>query len=161
MVNRLTPDDEKILADRLKREAQASRPQFSELLHARICRAIGQSKLQTARRPAAVQWPWRWAYAAIAATLLVGVSLVAWRLSTAPGPSPRPPVEDLARDDSARPLRELPRLDEVDRTVTQVGSLVDSTLTTQQWAYLDHDARLVAELLIDQFPFDLTEQGEL
>jgi hypothetical protein len=159
MVNRLTPDDDNILADRLKREAAASRPAFSESLHARICRAIEQSKLQTARRPAAVQW--RWAYAAIAATLLVGVSLVAWRLSNAPGTGPPPPVEDFVQDDSARPLRELPRLDQVDHTVTQVGSLVDSTLTAGQWAYLDHDARLAAELLIDQFPFDLTEQGDL
>ena len=67
-------------------------------------------------------------------------------------------------DDPAESPAELPALADVaemtDRTTQRVGTL-DSILTTEQWAHLDHDARVVTELLIDQLPFGLTEENGL
>ncbi len=42
-----------------------------------------------------------------------------------------------------------------DRAAAEIDALVDSTMVQQQWAYLDHDARLAAEVLLDQLPFDV------
>jgi hypothetical protein len=44
----------------------------------------------------------------------------------------------------------------------QLRLLVDSTLSRQQWAYLDHDVQVAARLLLEQLPLDdhqLEQQG--
>jgi len=38
--------------------------------------------------------------------------------------------------------------------------MVDSNLTVDQWASLNHDARLATRMLIDQLPFDVTGARE-
>jgi len=37
----------------------------------------------------------------------------------------------------------------------QIDALVDSVITAQQWAYLDHDAQVTVKMLADRLPFDL------
>lgn len=164
MAKRISPEDEKVLADCLKHEAQASQPAFSEALHARICRALKQSEAQPSRDSGILPSPRRWAYAAIAATCLVGGLLVAWGLSNMFWPEPLPPdVESVVvvPPQASEPLPELDALTGVTgRTADQVGMLVDSTLTTQQWAYFQHDARIAAGLLIDQLPLDIASAAE-
>ena len=164
MDNRITPAEEKTLADWLRREAEATRPEFSETLHGRIRRTLEDRKAP-ARQRGRTSWPGRrWAYAAVAATLMIGVSLLAWRLSTPTGPGPGPAQQTATVGDPAQPPAVLSPLVDVagmtDRTTQQVGTLA-SVLTTQQWAYLDHDARVAMDLLIDQLPFGLTEESEL
>jgi len=40
-------------------------------------------------------------------------------------------------------------------TAANVDRLVDATLARSKWAYLDHDARLAANLMLAQIPLDL------
>jgi len=163
MVEPILNDEERRLADRLKREAQATRPVFSEAFHARICQSLRQCEAPV-RRPGtqAKLWsaPWwlrsGWLPVAIAATLLVGVSLVAWWLGRPPGPEPgvrevviipaEPPVPGTDPDMITGATA---------RTAEHVGILVDSTVSAGQWAYLDHDARVAFRLLMDQLPLDV------
>ena len=164
MVNSITLEEEKNLADHLRREAETTRPEFSETLHGRILRTLEDRK-SPARQHGQASWPRRrWAYAAVAATLLIGASLLAWRLSTTTGPGPGPAEEIATGDDPAGPPAVLPAMVDVagmaDGTTQQVGTLA-SVLTTEQWAYLDHDARVAMDLLIDQLPFGLTKESEL
>jgi hypothetical protein len=42
-----------------------------------------------------------------------------------------------------------------DRVAARIPALVDSTFAIQQWAYLDHDARLGAELLTKRLPLEV------
>ena len=43
----------------------------------------------------------------------------------------------------------------------QTAHLVESVLTTQQWAYLEHDAQVFANLLFDQLPLEARPAGDL
>ena len=70
----MMPSDDSRLADPLRREAQSDRPVFSEVLHARICRAVLQPKM--AARPRRLSWrasTRRLAYVAAASALLLAV----------------------------------------------------------------------------------------
>ncbi len=161
MNKRISRGDEKALADRLNREAAASRVAFSEDLHARICGALRQSETPAAQLPAAATWR-RWVPAAVAATVVVGASLLAWQLVGNPQPEP---VHTDVTASLPEPPDLLPALDEVIRGMTErpaerVGMMVDSTLGSGQWAYLDHDARLAVVLLTDPLPFEIASIGE-
>jgi hypothetical protein len=200
MAQRTPAHDEKRLADRLRREAETSRPPFSATLHARISKAIqheeppaplrrrtsramgslpalphsgGQAATGTRRR-----W---WAVAAAAAVLAGALCVASWlRKPTGAGPTPpdahvvvdqkpvrtsdaemiaeaptpAPDRERIAEAPAPAPDAEM-IADTTGRVAEQFGMLVDSTLTTGQWAYLDHDARVAAQLLIDQLPLSL------
>jgi len=175
MVERILNDEERRLADRLKREAQATRPAFSEALHARICQSLRQGEVPVRRpgtegagqRPKVGPEAWslwsatwwlrsgRWPVA-IAATLLVGVSLVAWWLGRPPGPEPGPSELVAIPTESLDPVADPDMITgPTARTAEHVGALVDSTVSAGQWAYLDHDARIAFRLLMDQLPWDV------
>jgi polyhydroxyalkanoate synthesis regulator phasin len=156
MVERILNDEEKKLAERLKREAQAARPEFSEVLHARICEALKQCEPPVSQRP--VTWWLRsgWLPVAIAAALLVGVSLVAWWLGRPAGPGAELPEMVVAPVESPDPVADPTMITgPTARTAEHVGTLVDSTVSAGQWAYLDHDARVAFRLLMDQVPWDV------
>ena len=168
MVKRISSDDEKRLADQLKREAEASRPAFSEVLHTRICQAVRRCEAPTSRDPSALRWQRGWVYVAIAASGLLCASLVVWhaihspvhepgptKVATPPDPAPQPPPEP-APQPTPDPLADLDALVDLTRQAPErVGATVESTLLAGQWAYLDHDARLAAEVLIGQLPLDM------
>ncbi len=44
--------------------------------------------------------------------------------------------------------------DAADLAAQQIGNLVDAAVDTQQWAYLDHNARQTVETLAARLPFD-------
>jgi len=191
---------EQQLIDRLRREATASRPAFSEQLHRRICAAIEQASAQPAA-PRAHQGSsslgrrllFSAAAAAAACILLLGVATILhWNR-----PSPTPGAEDgvpVAEQPGKHPLErgptgidglaggpdgaepqnpqvqappdapagphpsiqtpaEVPLLAE--EAAAEVGQLVDATLDSRRWAYLDHDLRLGAELLVERLPWEL------
>ncbi len=177
MVKRNTSQDERALADRLKREAEASRPAFCEALHAKICRAVASTTIGPGRPPVerrgkpATSRRHR-AYAAVAAACAVSVLLVVWQAVNSPQtPTDPPPVADQLPRDSANRPSESPAdlladfnalVDLTGGAPQRVEETVESTLFAGQWAYLDHDARLAASLLIDPLPLEvLASAGEL
>jgi len=154
MVESMLPDGEKVLAGRLKQEAETLRPEFSESLHARICGAL-QSSEASPQRPA-TRSRRRIAYACAAVACLVVALVVAWQLAV-----PHTPEADPG---DATPIAQ---------TSEQLGVLYalsgsadpatagDSALPSQDWAYLGHDARVVTQLLIDQLPLNtLASNGD-
>jgi anti-sigma factor RsiW len=160
MARRIARHDEDALAGRLKREAEALRPAFSEELHTRICRAVRQSGARPDRPAPVRSWSRRLVYAALAATLLISASLIALRLSRlelAP-PGPRGVAPRIAS--TTDPLAGVEALIDVTDDAAEQVMLVDSTLIDRQWAYLDHDVRMAAGLLIDQLRLDLGPPSE-
>ena len=158
------PGQEKSLAERLKREAAASRPAFSEALHDRICRAIRDKNAPPAPLPSGRSTARRASLAMVAAALAAAatVVLLVWRPweSTEPQPGPVQPTA-AAPETAPNPLADLENLPVLGQpTPGQLGLLVDATLANQQWAYLDHDARLGAELLIEHLPWELAAPGD-
>lgn len=161
--------DEKTLAERLRDEARRSRPAFCEALHARIWRAIGESRQ---RRPAEARPEQRrtgkrsaLAWAIVAAACLAAAAIVWKTRDTAPRPA-LPGEEAIAgRPQLASPASPGAAADEavdfspVTGLTGQVSAgipgLVDAAIDAQRWAYLDHDARLTLEILADRLPFDL------
>ncbi len=150
----------KILADRLRAEAARSRPAFSEALHARICRAVRQYRPAARRRRVP-----GWALAAVAAAASLGAAIFFWHLAPRSDGPDVPSSSRLADRSDPGAGRFADSFDfEVDAyTVTglaasmpnQIDALVDSAVTAQQWAYLDHDAQLTVKMLADRLPFDL------
>jgi hypothetical protein len=157
MSQQILPEDETALAQRLRGEAHASRPEFSEQLHARICAAIRMHRPRSQAPRKTSLTLRRWACAAATAACAAGVVLAAgrafWRAD------PRHDLTDravAAVEPSAPP--DLEAL--ASGTAQRWGALVDAAWTTSQWAYLDHDARLAANLLLDQLPLELAASKE-
>ncbi len=170
-------DREGSLTRRLAREARATRPAFSEGLHARICRAVEREELPRPKRSAGARLPRRRLFfAATAAALLVGAALVASWLNRAdpqrPAPIAKSPVPQApsarqapTEEPGAGPA-DVP--DEVSEAVADPGTitgptgqlaqhlglLADEAVSEGQWAYLDHDLGVALRLLADQFPLD-------
>ena len=161
MVDKDTHGEKRTLADQLRFEAHRTRPAFSESLHARICRSVGQSEMAPPPRPA----PRRRAgavliAAAVAASLAVAVLCWAWLRHGDRGPVPDPRHLVLPTPQEKRIIKPEPGPDEDLQSPGEVPNnpavdfslLVDSTLVNRRWAYLDHDARLAARMLLDQLP---------
>ena len=115
---------------------------MSDRMHARICQALKRGDAMPRPRWA-VRVPWRWEYLAVAATLAVAVTLgVIW-------------VGD-GSDNAGDALSRLGGLVQVtDDTAEDLELLVDETFADQKWAYLDRDARVAAEMLMDKLPLDM------
>ncbi len=152
MVESMLPDNENVLSDRLKNEAEASRPEFSESLHARICEAVRSGEVSPRRR-AATRSRRPPAYACVAAACLAVVSVVAWQLA---GPRTPEPGGTALTVQTPEQLGELYALREPADHLAAADPL-----PSQDWAYLDHDARVVTRLLVDQLPLNtLASNGE-
>jgi hypothetical protein len=176
MLNPAPSDYRSSLADRLRREALASRPEFSAELHARLCRAIEKHQAESVAiepRPARVGPATRWAVAALAACCLLAAAVVVWQTAARPGggsgqepgelagvkePASQPNMPDtVAIAATVDPLAGLEDMtDAAGRAADELGSLVDSAVATQRWAYLDHDARQAMETLAARLPFDVS-----
>ena len=170
MVENVTPDDERHLAERLRREAAAERPAFSDELHRRIVEAVGAAKVQPGSSGRRRLGPRAWLSAALVASLAGAATVAVSRYldrDEPPGPAPREtavvppdpaPLPEAPQPKRLLPPDERPRLDPLDAvaggTAETVGGLVDATLTRSQWAYLDHDARVAADLVLSQLPLD-------
>lgn len=172
MVEKDRQDESGALADRLRQEAGQARPAFSESLHARICRSVEEADMAEPSRPTARPRLVRVGLAAaVAATLAVGVfSIIGQGIAPNPvTPNPGSLVNNGATSNGTTDYDIVePEPDEAFQAPTDVpvnavvdlGLLVDSTLTNQRWAYLDHDARLAATLLLDQLPGSIAWPAE-
>jgi len=188
MADSLHTDPEQQLIQRLRAEAAENRPEFSEELHRRICRALEQGPEQPARRPSRGWWadgP-RWTILGAGAAVATGIALLSAAMllgwvgpnrpgerrdrmpvvenssdtpaEHAPGPlegiaGPLEPNQTPAPQDLEQTPAQVPLLAE--EAAVRVGLLVDATLEGRQWAYLDHDLRLGAELLVERLPWEL------
>jgi len=154
MVNSMLPEEEKVLAGRLRQEAETSRPEFSESLHVRICGAL-QSGKASPQRPA-TRSRRRIACACAAVACLVVALVAAWQLA-----GPHVPETDPG---NATPIAQTPeQLGELYALSgpSDAGTLGDPALPSQDWAYLGHDARVVTQLLIEQLPLNtLASNGD-
>ena len=158
MSKRTIRGNERVLADRLRREAEASRPAFSEELHERICLVTNQgdapSRSETAspRPEIPSPRPDRRLWLTAAATLLLaGASLLAWQLNN---PNPSVPLTPIDNGPIAGVSQDLDGFGEITDSTAAGALLVDSALTTEGWAYLDHDARVATELVLNQLSLD-------
>jgi hypothetical protein len=143
----------------LLREAEVTRPAFSETLHVQIWRAVQESKATVAAAEpygASARWRLRWSRAvAIAASLLVGALI--WQAveeKTIPGSAVT--VVKAPEPAESSPDTELDRVAELTGGATEkVDTWLDSTLASQRWAYLDHDAQAALDALASCLPFSL------
>lgn len=145
-------NDEKKLAEILKREAQETRPAFSESLHQRICDGIESEEPLTERFAPPAHWRRLAPVLAVAATVVISASAVVWWLSRPSAVLPElaeAPVETETVDEAPDFAV---MANATDDTVEQLSLLVETTLTDPQWAYLDHDLQLAVRLLMEQFP---------
>jgi hypothetical protein len=164
------PGDEQVLADRLRREAAADRPEFSESLHQQICHVVrhcDETKPSADLVPAS-GWPTRHAMVtAIAAAALLAATLVIWQAATndttphrAEAPSPSGSIEELgstpqgqyATIDAPTEMEMVGAL--TDLATEQIGILIESTVTQRHWNYLDENASLAFEALNNRVPLD-------
>lgn len=155
MVDPITTDEERKLADRLRGEAEATRPAFSEALHARICQSLKPRAAPLTRQSGGWRSSRTWLSAAVAVTLVVSVAILASRPGRPPRPGVLPPSGGAASIDLQETAADPDMITAPTGEVAQrVGLMVDEALTKGQWAYLDHDARVAVRLLLDQLPFD-------
>jgi len=182
MFDDVSPQEEQRLAARLKREAQAERPEFSPSLEARILEAIRSRQAAALRRRGARAALRGWLYAGAAAAGLLAAVWLVWQWIGPLPETPHAPFPSVAASQGKPPgLRDhAPRLptprpvpapggneavepdgpiDAVvtmpDRTFEDMGTLVQSNMTSGQWAYLDHDAQVATSFLLDQLPLEL------
>ena len=78
MRHRTPTDDQDRLADRLRRDAQVTRPEFSQELHERIRQVVQQDDMSPVRRSSRAHWQQYLAPLTVAAALLLAVSFTAW-----------------------------------------------------------------------------------
>jgi hypothetical protein len=143
-------DDAQSLGERLRAEARASRPEFSDSLYAATCQAVRQRaalKPRPARRAG-----WRRVLVAVAASLLAAAVFV-WQGWHNAAPQP------VAQEDTPADANSVPsamgvslattNLDALTALIDQLDNLVNPAT---QWADLDHDARLAVETFTDRLP---------
>jgi hypothetical protein len=151
--------EEEFLAERLRQEAKASRPEFSERLHGRLCRAVQECDVRhvaALRRRMAPLWVGRRAVAAAAAVVLLATAVV-FGPSTGRHRPTQPPHENGAEPVTAiDPSAGMGRVSDLASQATEnLDILMDSAIEAQRWAQLDHDAQVVIQTLADRLPFDV------
>ena len=169
-----SPEDQRRLAERLRREAAAERPAFSEALHRRIVAGVARRDIKPRPTAARRLGPRTWLTAALVASVAVTAAIAVSRYANRSISDPAAPQETVAvtpshtSPDHTSPNpqpSEQPELDPLGPelgpldavagvTAQSVGSLIDATLRESQWAYLDHDARLAADMMLAQIPLD-------
>ncbi len=159
MIESRMPDGQKHPADLednlgrlLRTEAADRRPEFSEALHSRIMGAVESSPPVRPSGWLATDRQRRWLAGTIAGALAVVLMLVAWQSGVF---APTGPEEEFAQETTLDPAEVLTGTDGA-----KVGLMVDQTLAQSQWAYLDHDAKIAANLLMDQLPFELASSEQ-
>lgn len=153
--------EEASLADRLRREALAARPEFSESLHQRLCQAVRARQAQLAVRPRRPSWQGgrRLYPAAAAAAALVAAALVTWGAffagrggtqSAAKISAPAPPQAPRPSED-----RDLAAIGELaEEANVQLTDLLEQTAEWPQLARLDYWTSRAFSELRDRVPLD-------
>jgi hypothetical protein len=139
--------DERVLGDLLRQEARAAQAGFSEPLHRNICQAVRQLKADeiSLEHPSRGRVRPRLAGLAVAAVVVLA-AVFAWRTGS-PAKVPQPPASP-APVASPMPMAHLPGAPSLpgmmDRAAIEVDRLISDKLVVEQWAYLEHDACLLA-----------------
>ena len=155
-----------VLGERLRREAMASRPEFSDDLHARLCLAIGHVDVRPTPTPAAADRAPRGLLAVAVVVALCMASAIAWRsIQWSPAASDEDSSMIADRGSQERKDEPGPLVDPLtgiatfsqfaDQATEQLDVLVASAVQKQQWADLDHDAQLMWESIAAQLPFEV------
>ena len=160
---------ETALADRLRQEALASRPVFSEALHVRLCGALRQCQADAPRprqRPPAIERFVRWAPAVAAACLLIAVcaSWIAIKVRPEAGSdvSGLTDSSGLVARNTAPSLPKAPRKIDVRSMTKLVGQvtaqfdgMVNLAVTGPRRIYLDRNLRIALETPMVRVPLDV------
>lgn len=158
------PADSKTIRERLRREAIESRPEFSEALHQRIIRSIGERYAEGAavgKRNTAAGRRWRGLSAVLAAACVLAVVVIGWRFVANPmQPDDRPLYLDNRPETSnfvlSGKIEDLPPVSVLtDRALTDIDGLLASTGFALPSTQLAHDARLAADSLLQRLPLDM------
>ncbi|MBU4271460.1 MAG: hypothetical protein KKE86_11995 [Planctomycetes bacterium] len=158
------PADSKTIRERLRREAIESRPEFSESLHQRIIRSVGERYAEGAAvgsRNTAAGRRWRGLTAVLAAACVLAAVAIGWRFgANLMRPDGRPLSPDNMPATSSFVLNgkieDLPPMNVLtDLAVTGLDGLLASTGFALPSTQLAHDARLAADSLLQRIPLDM------
>ncbi len=157
MSESFSTDGKRLLIERLRQEARASRPDFSAALHARVCGAVFADKqpMLPVRHAASAGQIVAWfaVVAVILAALAVPAAL--WIKGQEPNQAPlaigkTQPAEPDSSDDLASMTAQ------VANAADDLGELISSEVSEAQWAGLDHAAQAAMQSLADRLPIDLS-----
>lgn len=147
MSKRVPKSQEQVLAERLRREAIESRPEFSESLHRRIACAVKQHHVAA---HAAVTTGWRRGLAtALAAACLLCAVAIGWRLSQSD------PQQNPVGDPQAIAQASILIDQWTDQATSGLDGLVASASFKPHTAQLKHDAQLIADTILEPLPVDV------
>ena len=140
MFKPVSPREERLLRELLRREAMESRPAFSESLHRRIVGALSRRRASAAaaplRPPVSRHW-WRRAAAALAAACLLSAALLGHRLLD--GTSRQQVVVPSEPPVSRASLADVPSIHDVaDRAVAGLDQYTVSVGLEPQATHLKH-----------------------
>ncbi len=182
MFKRIGATEERLLVERLRREAMESRPAFSESLHRRILTAVKQRQAANSvpllRRSSAVQnqsaghclcqavahdeakrWrtiPRRWprvVAATLAAACLLCAVAIGWQLMK--HSSQQDPTRGTPQF-AGPSIDQLPSINDLtDGAVGRLDQLSVSAAFEPQTTHLKHDARAVASVFLDRLPVNV------
>ena len=150
-------DDIKSLAEELKREAEWTAPAFSDRLHDRVMQQLNEARssvdstLERSASTSVDEWPWRIGPRRLALAAVLALVIGLWALSlreTSPPISgnPQPPAgPGIASIDALDPDRLL-------ATARPAGQRLELRLEEARLAYLDQDARELAEFVAARMP---------
>ena len=161
MSERVPSAEERLLEKRLRCEATASRPAFSEALYQRIVGAIHQrrtTEISVASRAAVAVRRGRGLAAVLAAACLLGAAAIVWQSHEIAGP-PGPVASTLPVATAS--LADLPSIgDLTDEVAVGLDGWSSSVELTPQAAHLEHDACLAADSLLERLPIDVELAGD-
>lgn len=155
--------NEQSLRDQLRREADATRPAFSEMLHERIWHVVQESEKPKAvpeRHSEFSSRHRRWGLVTVISASLLAAVFV-WQaakdqatLDSSLTGSIKAETPPLSVD--AELHADLEQIATLTGGVTEtVDAWLDTTLTEQRWAYLDQDATVFLETITKSLPFGL------
>ncbi len=146
-------DQEKAVAERLRREICGSQPPFSEELHDRLSRAIQQHKANSTPMPIP-QSNSNWLSHITWVTSFMGILLVATILWQSLHSNQMIARENIQQGNSRKAdLRVLTEL--ANRVTTKADTMIDSAVKAQRWACLDEDAQSVLKTPAARLPLDV------
>jgi len=159
-----TLPNEQAIADRLRQEALAARPAFSEDLHARLCQSIRQCRAEAPQpqpRASISGRLLRWASVAAAACLMI--VLLAGLMSTKTAPNAgsaggsaevaRMGIGGVANAPQKVDVREMREL--VEQLTARVDGAVHFAVKAPRWACLDRNVRRALGTPLVSVPCDV------
>lgn len=160
------PRNEDWLARQLREEALEERPEFSDSLHERLSQAVraAAEQTQSKRRPAGKMPSRRWSLGFATAAAILIAALLVWQVVKQPGASapqenvvhnrPLPSAGEGDPNAAASVGELLAAMDLAHDAAAEFDAMADEVFAAHAWAYLDHDARLALDMIVDQIPLD-------